>query len=209
MRRLTIIIAFLLCALSLRAQGQFDFNNPSIPVVANASGGDKVVSGHSVSASILGLEYAYEQALGKKWSIVFRAGLPSVVYDFTKQESTTTVPGGYSTKISYNASFGPRPGVSVEPRYYVNMESRMLKGKNTANNCANFWSVRTVLYYPGPDGGSEFGISTIPMFGMRRGHQHWFREYTLGAGFHTMSYGNSHGRIPILPHLNFRIGYTF
>ena len=37
--------------------------------------GPEVVSNHSISMTILGLEYGYEQRLGGHWSIIGRAGI--------------------------------------------------------------------------------------------------------------------------------------
>ena len=58
------------------AQNQLDFNNPAIPEVAQIQQGSELVSGHSVSLSLIGLDYSYEHAFGGNWSLVGRAAAP-------------------------------------------------------------------------------------------------------------------------------------
>lgn len=206
----TIILALSLSGAVASAQGQLDFNNPSIPI-RKISDPTEIQSGHSFSATIFGLEYAHERALRNDWSIVFRIGAPSVLRDInskTVTETTTVSGGGYETSTSnstrtINCQYGPRPAITIEPRYYHNMDRRYLRGKKTANNCANFIAVqnRVSMVDFSPVG---FNISIIPEYGIRRGGDHWFREYTFGIGFHTMGLYI----MPFLPHIGFRIGYT-
>lgn len=176
MKKLAITLVLALAATTLGAQ---TWSNTS------------VVSNHSVSASLISLEYAYEHALSTKASLVFRAGFPFVMteYDYEYDEYY-----GDETEVS----FDPSLGVTIEPRYYTNMERRALNGKFTGNNCANFWSLRTIVY---PIGGKIY-MAAIPMYGIRRGSEHWFREWTFGVGYHSMYQG-------VAPHINFRLGYTF
>jgi len=206
----TITLALVLSGAVASAQGQLDFNSPSIPI-RNISNPTEIQSGHSFSATIIGLEYAHERALGNDWSIVFRIGAPCVLKDLyskTVTETTTVSSPGYETSTSNTNktvyfSYGPRPAITIEPRYYHNLDRRYLRGKKTANNCANFFAVqnRLSMVYFEPAG---FNISIIPEYGIRRGGDHWFREYTFGIGFHTMGLYI----MPFLPHIGFRIGYT-
>jgi len=207
MRRLIAAVFAALIAALASAQSYYDFSDPSIPLVTKAQNEGRVVSGHSISASILGLEYAYEQRLGGNWSMVFRAGAPCVLTYASRTVTTNTYSSGnYNTSdssVSYTFNWGPRPGITIEPRYYTNMERRSLMGKKTANNCADFIAVRTVLYAGlGAYDMSSLDLSAIGMYGIRRGNAHWFREYTFGVGYHTKF-------MFFLPHINFRIGYTF
>ena len=176
------------------AMGQdlLDFNNPAILEVEEYGRPAEVTSGHAVSLSVLGLEYSYEWALKGSWSLILRAGVPSVLVD-----SSSSYDG---TSSSLNFNFGPRPGLSLEPRYYHNLQKRYLAGKNTVNNSANYFSVLTKLYV---SAGGYLALSAIPTYGIRRGGDHWFREYSLGVAMHTKSV------VAVLPHLGFRIGYTF
>ena len=202
------LISFLMSGTMVMAQGQLDFNSPSI--LDKTYTRAEVTSNHSVSLTILGLEYAYERVLDGNWTLVMRAGFPCVMTSGYSQEitnSTTISSGGVSTTNSstsknYNFNYGPRPGVSLEPRYYTNFHRRYDKGKNTVNNSADFASIQIKLFTPNFEG---FGITLIPTYGIRRGGEHWFREYTAGIAIHTMTFYFA----PVLPHLGFRIGYTF
>ena len=93
----------------------------------------------------------------------------------------------------------PRPGLSLEPRYYHNLQKRYLAGKKTANNSANYFSVLTKAY----TSVGALNLSLIPTYGIRRGGDHWFQEYSFGVALHTRSVA------ALLPHLGFRFGYTF
>jgi len=48
--------------------------------------------------------------------------------------------------------------------------------------------------------------TTAPVYGIRRAGNHWYREYTFGLTLNTIAFKTSY---PVLPHLGFRIGYTF
>lgn len=207
MRRFFVFIVFFAAlATTSLAQEQFDFDNPSIPVVAEALRASTPCSGHSFSLSILGLEYNYELPIGGKWTIVFSAGAPSVVtgwQQITRTKSTTIDSGTISTTHSETHSqttyyFGPRPGVTIEPRLYTSLERRTLKGRSTINNSSDFVSFKTRFYTANFN---DIQISIVPAYGIRRGGEHWYREYTFGLGLHTACLG-------ILPHLGFKIGYT-
>lgn len=195
----TVLAAAILMAHTAAAQEQLDFSSPSIPGAGNIAEEGTVQSGHSISASIIGLEYSYEQPLGGYWSVIFRAGLsPQLNAIQIKTESNTVSDGSYSYSTSKSNTtyyFLPLPGLTIEPRYYLNMTQRMLRGKKTANNSANFIAVKCNLNI-------GMNASVVPVYGIRRGGSHWFREYTIGGGYHTL------GRT-FLPHANFRIGYTF
>ena len=174
MKRFLIICALLICGAGLRAQDA------------------KVASGHSISASIVGFEYGYEHAMGENWSMVFRAGLPPVLSSYIRYTDS-------NGQANVTAQFNAMPALTVEPRLYTTLNRRERLGKSTVNNSSDFLSLRTIVYT------SDFGsyyITAIPMYGFRRGSEHWFREYTLGAAFHTIKPG-------FLPHFNFRIGYSF
>jgi hypothetical protein len=205
-RLLALVVLLAAVAATALAQEQFDFDNPSIPAVTEALRSSAPSGGHSFSLSILGLEYNYELPIGGKWTIVFSAGAPSVVtgwQQITRTESTTIDSGTISTTHSKTNSqttyyFGPRPDVTIEPRLYTSLERRMLKGRSTINNSSDFVSFKTRFY---TTSFNDMQISIVPAYGIRRGGEHWYREYTFGLGLHTACLG-------ILPHLGFKIGYT-
>lgn len=196
MRKLiTITLALALSCAVASAQGQLDFNNPSIPAVSEIQGQPGVTSGHAISLSVLGLEYSYEKALGGNWSLIARAGLSTTLTGGELQTQRT------STSSSWNMTyyFAPSPAITLEPRYYTNMDRRFARGKKTVNNGSNFVSIKIKTYYC--ENADPLHISAIPCYGIRRAGEHWFREYTAGVGFHSIG--------AIIPHLGFRLGYTF
>lgn len=192
-----------LAAMSSYAQEQLDFNRPAIKPVMSDS---KVTSGHSISLSLIGIEYCYEQHLGGNWSLIGRAGLPS----------TLTVASHYIQEGSgkYEFQWNPSPGITVEPRYYTNLQRRYDRGRKTINNSADFVSLQLKSYYRqgGINSlqssesyyylGGSFQLSAIAAYGLRRGGKHWYREYTCGVAFHTIWGG-------VLPHFGFKFGYRF
>lgn len=208
MKRLLASVVLLVAgATTALSQEQFDFDNPSIPAVTEALLQASAPSGgHSLALSIVGFEYSYELPIGGQWTIVFSAGAPCVVTGRlveTRSESTTIEYGGYSETHSHSEShttyyFGPRPGVTIEPRVYTSLMRRTLKGRKTINNSSDFVSFKTRFY---TTSFNDMQISIVPAYGIRRGGEHWYREYTFGLGLHTACAG-------ILPHLGFKIGYT-
>ena len=154
-----------------------------------------VVSGWSFSASLFGMELGYEKALFGSVSVVLRAGMPSVMVDYEK--TTNNTDDSYSSTLTVN--FGPRPGFTVEPRLYTNLARRARFGLDKENNLADFISLRAIIDTPDYE---RFSVSVTPMYGLRRGSRHWFREYTFGLGYHSLC-------TSLFPHLNFRLGYTF
>jgi hypothetical protein len=198
---LAILAASIIITLAASAQELFDFGNPSIPEVADAMY-DHPTSGHSISVSIIGLEYSYECPVGRYWTVIFSGGFPYCMTGYERQANTTTINDGSTTISQYNYSaqysFNPRPGITVEPRLYTSMGRRSLRGRNTRNNSSDFISVKIKVYTVDFD---DVYCSVIPAYGIRRGGEHWFREYTFGLGLHSMG--------DILPHFNIRVGYSF
>lgn len=203
-RYLTTVLAIAVSAAAAHAQDRLDFNAPVIPEAAQMQD-FRVVSGHAFSLSVLGLEYSYEQRLGGNWSLIGRAGLTCSLIGKTVRDeyNMQTIDNGNTVTTTTNHQhivnyyWGPRPGITVEPRYYTNLERRYLKGKKTVNNSADYVSLQIKAFYGA--GFAPVRVSLIPTYGIRRGGNHWFREYTFGVGFHSAG--------AILPHLGFRIGY--
>ena len=127
--------------------------------------GPEVVSNHSISMTILGLEYGYEQRLGGHWSIIGRAGIVPQQISLYSDPSTTSV------------SIGMALSATIEPRLYTSIGRRNRMGKSTFNNSSDFVSFRNLII-PHEDG---MGIMFIPMYGIRRcGGIHWAHEFTFG-----------------------------
>jgi hypothetical protein len=127
--------------------------------------GPEIVSNHSISMTILGLEYGYEQRLGGHWSILGRAGIVPQQISLYSDPSTTSV------------SIGMALGATIEPRLYTSIGRRNRMGRSTFNNSSDFVSFRNLLI-PHEDG---MGLMFIPMYGIRRcGGIHWAHEFTFG-----------------------------
>ncbi len=152
-----------------------------------------VVSLHSISAQIGGLDYSYEQRLGGDFSMVFRAGfLPEEISVYSSAWGTQ--------------SFGivASAGLAIEPRYYTNFDRRVRLGKTTYKNSADFVAMKIGAGLSGNGRGDEFCLNVTPMYGIRRvWGEHWFGEFTTGV-FFNISEGISPGL-----HLQYRIGFVF
>ena len=111
------------------------------------------------------------------------------------------------------------PTLSVEPRYYYNLESRLAMNKTTEHNCGNFWALN-VRYFPD---WKVFGalekstimdqINIIPKWGIRRPlGQHFNYEAGLGLGVKHIfrkKYGYSEDKNDAAIDIHLRVGYTF
>ena len=198
-KTLVWLFAMIVSGASLMAQEQLDFNLSSIPEVKTMQKREGVVANHSLSATIVGLEYTYEARLGKAWSLASRFGVSTCLSWIEGYIDENT--------MHVESHFYPLLALTLEPRYYFTLEKRVLAGKKTVNNSASFFSLQTKVYDNHWDTPLNIHLSVIPTFGIRRGGEHWFREYTFGLAFHSMLYGLV--PLPVLPHLNFRLGSAF
>lgn len=110
------------------------------------------------------------------------------------------------------------PTISVEPKWYYNLNKRNAKGKNINKNSGNFFSIKT-LYVP------DFFLITnidnlnvvdqiaiIPKWGIRRVYgQHFTFETGFGLGpiIYLDNTDKTIEKNDIYPDLHLRIGYTF
>ena len=159
----------------------------SLLLMTSLSGYAQVASNHSLSMTLLGLEYSYEQALASHWSLIGRAGVVS-----------------YGSSISmypnlFQTSWTIAPDIVVEPRYYTSMDRRERLGRDTHNNSSDFISLRIMGYAPDFE---SFNVSVTPMYGIRRSEtKHWFHEFAFGPQW-TIGSG-------VVPYVSFRLGYIF
>ncbi len=88
-----------------------------------------------------------------------------------------------------NVVFSPR--IHVEPRYYYNIKKRHAKGKNTAFNSANYFSIAISREFEGFDFGAirdspEHVIRMLPSLGLRRVlANHFTIDLSIFAGYKT------------------------
>jgi hypothetical protein len=112
------------------------------------------------------------------------------------------------------------PSISLEPRWYYNIEKRSTEGKHTANNSANFVTI-AFEYFPDlftVGSHPEYvyvpnQLTIIPKWGIRRAIAGSRFNYELGAGIGyigNLSDTNSRLSTPdVALDLHARIGYTF
>lgn len=111
------------------------------------------------------------------------------------------------------------PEITLEPRFYYNLNKRRRNGKNISKNSGNYFSLRS-SYYPdsftiGNDGGYNFvpELNIVPTWGMRRNLGNHF-NYELGGGigyrkeFEKANAKNSNSS-DVTMYIHARIGYKF
>lgn len=124
----------------------------------------------------------------------------------------------------FGGSFYDRTGIvlapvlTVEPRWYYNLAKRSGKGKNTANNSANFLTA-VLSYHPDWFTISNYEnvvttkqVSIIPTWGIKRTVGNHF-TYELGAGlgyryFFLKQDGFQENEGEVAVNLHIRAGYT-
>lgn len=111
------------------------------------------------------------------------------------------------------------PVISVEPRWYYNLEKRHSKSKNISGNSGNFLTIQTSLHpncfvisnYDNVEIADQ--ISFIPTWGIKRNFgQHFSYETGIGIGYRYIfaknaGYSKNIGESALNLHL--RIGYRF
>ncbi len=111
------------------------------------------------------------------------------------------------------------PVLTLEPRFYYNLNKRNSKSKNITNNSGNFISIKT-SYYPDWFVISNYeyesilsGISIIPTWGMRRNMgAHFNFEAGAGIGYQysfAKAAGYPNNTSEAVVNLHLRFGYVF
>lgn len=125
--------------------------------------------------------------------------------------------GGYSYD---RTQFIMEPVITLEPRYYYNLEKRIAKHKNIRNNTGNFLTLKA-SYHPDwfviTNSEQRFGlinqIALIPKWGIRRNFQrHLNFESGVGVGL-LFFLGPAASNLPRktlgIIDLHLRVGYSF
>ena len=133
------------------------------------------------------------------------------------------------TEVGFNAgiwggSFYPKTGfamlpvITVEPRWYYNLEKRVRKSRDIAGNNGNFVSLQTSynpdwFLFSNYDGVTSFNtITIIPTWGVRRNiGEHFTYETAFGIGYGrqfrtSKGYQDVEG---VAVNIHLRIGYRF
>jgi len=156
----------------------------------------------NIQVGIVGGYVSYEARLGNQFALRTEAGLATNLY--------SRIGEGYFT-----------PNLTVEPRWYYNIEKRVRLNKRTRNNSANFATI-AVTYYDAVfkvRGGDDDDyvpqqIAFMPKYGIKRdiGRTNLNYEIALGIGYllflddatkPTAKTGE------LAADIHFRIGYTF
>jgi hypothetical protein len=118
--------------------------------------------------------------------------------------------GSYYDKVGFLMT----PVLTLEPRFYYNLNKRNFKSKRIENNTGNFLSVK-ISYHPNwfvISNETNFYIlddlSIIPTWGIRRNIGKHF-NYEVGGGVGYQYIFDEYYGSRVALHLHLRIGYTF
>jgi len=124
----------------------------------------------------------------------------------------------YGDGINFDAL---APVITLEPRWYYNLEKRGNKGRNVHNNGGNFLAL-TTSYHPdwfvitGLEGGLivPHQLAIVPKWGIKRnfGKSNFNYEAGVGLGYNFLflkQHGFRENEGDVLLDLHLRIGYTF
>lgn len=163
---------------------------------------EKSTSG--IQIGVLGIWVYNEAKLSDKISLRSELGLDA---------------GIFGIMHSYEVGYILIPDITLEPRYYYNLNKRVTKSKSIAGNSGNFVSLRT-SYYPdwfvitkNKNLRPYNHISVIPTWGIKRNAgNHFTFETGIGIGYRyyfTKSAGFVENQLNRTLNLHLRIGYRF
>lgn len=185
MKRVITIISILLCGFTASARVKPIEERPH-DVITNSY---DLRSNHSVSSTLLGIEYSYEGKVSDRWTLIGRAGLVPVGFYL------------YSTPGRTNFSGDLGFGLTFEGRWYSNIAKRAEYGRSTYNNSSDFVSLRL----RGTTSTDGIEVSFTPSYGIRRAFSKlWFHEVTFGPKI-----GINDDGMFFQPHIQYRIGLAF
>lgn len=131
----------------------------------------------SVRAGLIGAWFQYENAVADLGVVDYELGYVYGLY-------------GNSTKVDFVST----TTISIEPKWYYNLNRRDKKGKNITNNTGNYFSLE-FLYIPNwltssnvqtqpfQEPGVAISYSFVPKYGFRRSFSDKFNfEFAFGVG---------------------------
>lgn len=183
MKRILIFIAITLCTINAEAKRKPIEERPQDQITYSY----ELRSNHSVSTTLLGLEYSFEGRVADRWTLIGRAGLVPTAFAVASQPYASTFTGQMGL------------GLSFEARWYSNIAKRAEYGRSTYNNSSDFISMRLRA-----NTGDGLEVSFTPAYGIRRTFgKLWFHEITLGPKI-----GIADGLF-LAPHIQYRLGLAF
>lgn len=184
----------------------------TLPVYADTPDGKKkdksaqsrAISGHSIELNGIGLSYSYEHAFAPRGTVIFSAG-SSYAYGQALGLEMNSTNGIYFTTKDYHLITG---NISVEPRFYYNLQKRHRKDKRTLGNSGGYLAVNMGYSFPvAITSGLEAAqiYTVIPYWGFRRVWKHFLLDVAGGIGY----IGLSNGYSGIHPAFRIGLGYRF
>ena len=159
-------------------------------------------STYGIQTGILGVWFHNETKLSKQIALRSELGLDSGIFG-----------GSFYDKVGFLMT----PVITLEPRWYYNLDKRVSKSRNIVGNSGNFVSIKT-SYNPDWFVISNYDnlrvvnqISIIPTWGIKRNMGNHF-TYETGIGYRysfakNAGYLKNEGEVALNLHL--RIGYRF
>ncbi|MGV0922640.1 hypothetical protein [Empedobacter tilapiae] len=158
----------------------------------------------SVQTGFLGIWINNESKLTNNFALRSEIGLDSGIWGGDLYDGT---------------AFLLTPVLTIEPRYYYNLDKRKNNGKNISKNNGNFISLKT-SYHPdwfiisNKDVNIISDISFIPTWGIKRNiiSTNFNYELGFGIGYQYIFYksdGYSKNESDVGVNLHLRVGYTF
>jgi len=178
-----ILLTLIFCGLTFIAKSQ----NPSVEQ-----------STYGIQTGLLGIWFHNESKLSDQIALRSELGLDSGIFG-----------GSYYDGVGFLLT----PVITLEPRWYYNLDKRVSKTKNISGNSGNFVSLKTSFtpdwfVISNVDNLSVLNnISIIPTWGIRRNiGTHFTYEAGIGIGYRyyfDLNEGETAGN------LHLRIGYRF
>jgi hypothetical protein len=190
MKKLLTLLLILVYSQQIRAQNSEDaFGKSAV----------KTQSNHFIDVGIIGAGYTYEYAFANHYTVNAGTGITGSV--------TYTSSGWYDgNKWRYSL----HPYISVEPRYYYNLQKRVRKGKSIDGNTGLFLAVQCNYIFKPIAKHNVYddvsGFAVAPYWGLRRvWWEHLLFEFHAGLAFGWNNYNDSNVGIV----LGLRLGYKF
>ena len=158
----------------------------------------------SVQTGLVGIWANNELRLSNQFALRTEIGLELLSFDYAYTDET---------------KYGAAPSISVEPKWYYNLEKRVRKGRNIAGNSGNAFSVRINYLSPNAFLISEIEnykgvdqLNIIPKWSIRRVYgKHFIFETGFGLGpvIAIGKYAKYVDTGDVYVDLHARIGYCF
>jgi hypothetical protein len=173
-------------------------------IISNAQDASVEKSTYGIQVGVLGIYAHREVKLSNEIALRAEVGMDAGLFG-----------GSFYPKNGYLIT----PVITLEPRWYYNLEKRISKSKNISGNSGNFLTIQT-SYHPNLFVISNYDnieiadqISIIPTWGIKRNiGNHFTYETGIGIGYRyifakSVGYAKNEGETAANIHL--RIGYRF